>query len=932
MKEGKIKYIHSKYDNVNKPTFKRKDSKQTKVILLIKDYFSKHKSLTKDKFDEFLIFIDLKSIWYTEEEQNILWKSLLSYSINKTFINYEAAFKGIMDLFKIDDDTKNNSNNNKSINEIKESFDKYIKNLKGNMELLYDIEFINNIYLTKDNIILTNKIIEDIINDIKIKYKFLMINENEIKNYFSNFKSNINKNIINYINIFIENIIQQNENTINNNVLKKNNNKNSSSVSFQISKSNNISFSFDHSELFDKLMILDKNIFDCMDSLIYFYQNKSLINLTKKYIQNYLLIRKNNIYDNLKFIIENESKRKISDSKISEFNDENYNNDNIKSNFNIDNKNFSNNYNHNINNFNLNDLENKESKNFSKKEIIYKKKGIIKSEKSYSNIFDINKKLNEDYKSPINNKKSDENSNKIIDNNNNEKILGKLILNKKVKHNRNKSDNQENLLSLNFNKKLKKNISYCNFNKLSQIKELEIFNLSNKGHNLSRNNFATEKKGLQTQRDDESLFLEGIIEDLNMFTFSDNFNEQTLLQTANLDNLEHLDEYNDIIDKGTPTLNPLDLESKELYYNDDYYDDFFKENDDKKVENSNKEKLDLSKCQNPNNFTFGKDVNKNNENIPKIKLSGDIDSNITNYLNNNILSLNKQNYKKFFKIGHYDFKYLYKNNNIKKLFNANNDNLNPMKLLSDEVYIISNNGIKKQKIILVISELFYYLLKSNTQMTCISKINNKSLKSISISSRNCNLIHFVFDKDGDIIIETYRRMEILKYIKEIIKEKPIKINISHNLTTKKKHGENESINLKKIKVLTYTPNFENAQKIGILFKYQENFFSSKFQEKLVVLCDLGLLYFEENEKIPKVIIPIIGTTIKFYIVQGSDKLYCFQLKTINEESYIFGSKIKKEIFDWIYEFSLIKRKYFLQLKEIEPNLVIHSKNKLIKQK
>ena len=80
---------------------------------------------------------------------------------------------------------------------------------------------------------------------------------------------------------------------------------------------------------------------------------------------------------------------------------------------------------------------------------------------------------------------------------------------------------------------------------------------------MSRNNFATEKKGLQTQRDDESLFLEGIIEDLNMFTFSDNFNEQTLLQTANLDNLEHLDEYNDIIDKGTPTLNLIDLESKE---------------------------------------------------------------------------------------------------------------------------------------------------------------------------------------------------------------------------------------------------------------------------------------------------------------------------------------------------------------------------------
>ena len=54
-------------------------------------------------------------------------------------------------------------------------------------------------------------------------------------------------------------------------------------------------------------------------------------------------------------------------------------------------------------------------------------------------------------------------------------------------------------------------------------------------------------------------------------------------------------------------------------------------------------------------------------------------------------------------------------------------------------------------------------------------------------------------------------------------------------------------------------------------------------------------------------------------------MYCFQLKTINEEAYIFGSKIKKEIFDWIHEFSLIKKRYFLKLKEIEPNIVIHDK-------
>ena len=87
------------------------------------------------------------------------------------------------------------------------------------------------------------------------------------------------------------------------------------------------------------------------------------------------------------------------------------------------------------------------------------------------------------------------------------------------------------------------------------------------------------------------------------------------------------------------------------------------------------------------------------------------------------------------------------------------------------------------------------------------------------------------------------------------------------------------------------------------------------------------MYFDEYEKIPKVIIPIIGTTIKFLIVQWPEKYYCFQLKSINDDSYIFGSKAKIEILDWIREFSLVKEQYFSKLKEIEPNLILHEKNK-----
>jgi hypothetical protein len=933
MKEDKIKLIYSKYDNINKSNNKRKDSKQAKALLLIKDYFNHHSLLTKDRFNEFLIYIDLKSIWTTKEEQNFLWNSLLSYSSDKITLDYNAALKGILDFFKPDDeDIKNKSNNydnNNIINDIKketlESFNKYLKNINEKQEYLYDIEIINYIFFDHEIFSLNNNKIENIINDIKLNYKFITITEKEIKNYFNCFKSsNINKDLINEINSVIENNFEQNKN---NNIILNDTNNFSRSISFsglEIDTNNTgNSCKINHCELFGKLEFFDKIISDFMDSLINFCENKNLIDIFKKYIQNYILPMKKNIYNNLRILIENGNKRIESDSKISEKNEE-INKDIINSNK------LNNNFGKNIN---LNKMEKSKTKYFSNQDIFYIKSDLIEG-KFFSNILNNNDITNNK------NIKLDENENENKDNilkkNESEQQLFKnSILYKKAKHNRNKSDMQEKLM-FNFNNKLKKNISYCNFNKLNQIKEIDIFNINNKGKIISRNNYLTEKNIYQTQRDDDSSFYEGSIEDLNIFSFNENLNDQIILEK---DNINYLDKDNKINLKGTPTLDPFDsTDNKISYYNDgdcNYYEDDYKEN--KNEQNINieeeKEKNNLSKCQNPNNFTFGKDENNKKTNTLKIKLPGDIDVNIQNYSNssNNLLSSSNKD-KKFIKLGHYDFKYLYKNNHIKRLFAQNNDQLNAMKFLTDEVYIIPNNNLKKTKSILVISSSFLYLLKSNSHMACISKINVKSLKSISISSRNCNLILFTFNKASDIFLETYRRIEILTFIKEVI-NKNIKINISHSCGIKKKVGENDSLNSKKSKMFINTPNFENAQKFGILYKYQENFFSASFHERLVVLCCLGLMYFEENEKCPKVIIPIIGTSIKTLTINNTtEKLYCFQLKVKNDENYIFGSKIKKEIIDWINEFSLIKKKYFLKLKEIEPSIILNQKNKFPKKK
>ena len=383
-----------------------------------------------------------------------------------------------------------------------------------------------------------------------------------------------------------------------------------------------------HCELFGKLAFFDKIISDFMDSLMNFCENKNLIDIFKKYIQNYILPMKKNIYNNLRILIENGNKRIEFDSKIPEKNEE-ISKDIINSNK------LNNNFGKNIN---LNKMEKSKSKYFSNQDILYIKSDLIEGKFS-NNILNNNDNINNK------NIKLEENENKdkILIKNESEQLLFKnSILYKKAKHNRNKSDMQEKLM-FNFNKKLKKNISYCNFNKLNQIKEIDIFNINNKGQIISRNNYLTEKNTYQTQRDDDSSFYEGSIEDLNVFSFNENLNDQIILEK---DNNNYLDKDNKVNLKGTPTLDPFDsTDNKIPYYNDgdcNYYEDDCKEN--KNEQNINiekeKEKNNLSKCQNPNNFTFGKDENNKKTNTLKIKLPGDIDVNIQNYSNssNNLLS------------------------------------------------------------------------------------------------------------------------------------------------------------------------------------------------------------------------------------------------------------------------------------------------------
>ena len=140
------------------------NSKESKVKLKLKEYFSINKVLIHENFNKFLEFIDLKEIWSTENEQKILWETISSKSKDKNKIDYNSALIGISLFFDEDEDNKidniNNvseNNNNKSNIKLDESYlnsydskknnekiiDEFLNSLSNKQEILYNIRFIN---------------------------------------------------------------------------------------------------------------------------------------------------------------------------------------------------------------------------------------------------------------------------------------------------------------------------------------------------------------------------------------------------------------------------------------------------------------------------------------------------------------------------------------------------------------------------------------------------------------------------------------------------------------------------------------------------------------------------------------------------------------------------------------------------------------------
>ena len=960
-------------------------SKEDKVRIKIKEYFKKENQLIKENFDSFLSFIGLKEIWSTEEEQKVLWESIISKAKDKENINYEATLEGICALFEDEEDIKeeemenfieknieNDSDLSNEISKYNENcIDEYLNCIKSDTRLIYGIKFINEFFLKKYIInfdhknmtnsiktINTNKIndneienginsesnknnnsnieeekeievaqlankfnknilinMNDILNEIKIKYRFIMINYEELNNYFKNITKNLpdsrksitscciiiksdksqeyclDKQLLKYVNAMIKIDSKTGNNT------KKNENSDKAENEKIIINKEEETYEY----IIENLTKLDNAISDIFDLFINMNLEKEIKILLKMYNSNYIQQEKKSLYEKLSEIIKerkNSENFRLDETEsqlnINQINDDNNNkiimeqneeNDYLKQQ--INNLKERNEYLLKENNELKKNLpENKNEITLKNSTIKINRLNIPKSDaynsSSNSNLNSKNYISSRDEVYFKNKRKGDENS-----------IFNMLNQRSNSNHSPHCHTNRNPLNTLNLNKLNKVNTASFNINLLNDTNNGKSNNIGNKTNSFMDYNgeeFTNSK--------------------IDLFSVNGNNNtkENFLLETTGLGN-----------EPCTPTLTPRSI----AFDNKD--ENSFCLGDEHNLRIGSKVSAILSSREYYNNSNSKENNNDNNNKLinfnKKKKMSFGVNNELYNDCDDNCNDFGENKFK-------YDFKYLTLNKKIKKLLLHNNENLNAYEIFSDQInYIL--NGEKKQKGILLITSQCFYILDQTSEMNYILRISHQLLASLSITKNNFNHLLLIFNEGSFIIIEMLNRIHLLHYLKELYYEynyKKININFCDSFNIKLKNNLVYIYELKNKKDIILTPNFENAQKLGVLLKYQENFFSAYFDEKFIVLTSIGLIVFEKNYfNKPLIIIPIIGSVIKSITANDKKKLYCFVIKTFTNETFIFGSGKLKEINDWIKELNSYKDLYQSRMNNIIEDFVITTK-------
>jgi hypothetical protein len=311
-----------------------------------------------------------------------------------------------------------------------------------------------------------------------------------------------------------------------------------------------------------------------------------------------------------------------------------------------------------------------------------------------------------------------------------------------------------------------------------------------------------------------------------------------------------------------------------------------------------------------------KSVNENdyNTNLLNKTISGYMDKSLSIDEMNEILK--KKNQENKLNITSFDFLYLFSNDKIIDLLLKKEDHCVLNEIFSDIIYLLDENE-QIYKYIFFITKKCIYIIEPITYNIKYTYLRN-TLSRFTISNNNCKIIVLHFNIGNDLVIMTLRRIELIYYFLKISDKDKNEVSLRFKYADEfniKKDGRYFTQNIKS-SMNSNEFNFQSAIKLGYLVKINEGYIFNQYHEKLVVLTDSELFYFDNPTVDHKKSIPITDSEIAPLESNFSDAKYAFEIRTSNKKRIVFGTDNKEECEDWIKVFNEIKTKYLK--KKVDP--------------
>lgn len=195
-----------------------------------------------------------------------------------------------------------------------------------------------------------------------------------------------------------------------------------------------------------------------------------------------------------------------------------------------------------------------------------------------------------------------------------------------------------------------------------------------------------------------------------------------------------------------------------------------------------------------------------------------------------------------------DFLSLSSNPRIKRQMMKYGETLEGSDFLSESVFIF-NSAMKKKRVSLMVNKNGIFVFQGK-KLKLVRRSMLSDLDKVSISSKNCTLIALHFIKGFDLMIETYRRVELILYIAMQMKQSNIKLfKLSYSkrfkLKSKKKgRAKMDAKSNAKAALPHLQEVFRNSKRMGFMRLYKSGFFVDSFKEYFFIITNLGLVYYK----------------------------------------------------------------------------------------